>query len=70
VGAEAGGVSFIAHVADDEVLFGVLEVKAGFKGAELHHAGAETVAEEDDAGILFELERFGRGGSDSAGEQG
>ena len=56
VGAEAGGVSFIAEVADEEVFFGVLEVEASFESSILHHAGAEPIADEDDAGAFFEFE--------------
>lgn len=38
VGAEAGGVAFIAQVANEEVFLGMLEVKAGFERTELHHS--------------------------------
>jgi len=68
VGAEARGVAFIAHVTDEEVFFGVLEVESSFKRAELHHAGVEAVAEEDDAGVFFEFER-GRGGGEKSEEK-
>jgi len=66
VGAKARGVSFIAHVADEEVFFGKPVVKVSFEGAKLHHAGAEAVSDEDDAGAFFELE--GRGGGREDGQ--
>ena len=69
MGAEAGGVAFIAHVADEEVLFRVLEVEAGFKLSILHHTGVEAAADEDDAGVLFERDDFGGGGDDGGGEK-
>lgn len=67
MGAEAGGVALITHVADEEVFFGVKDVEAGFKDSELHHAGAEAVAEEDDAGVFFKRDDFGGGGDDAGG---
>jgi len=67
VGTEAGGVSFITHIADEEVLFGVLEMKGGFEGAKLHHAGAEAVAEENDTGVFFKRKGGGGRSEDAKG---
>lgn len=51
--AKSGGVTFIAHVPDEEVLSGVLEVEIGLERTELHHARSETVADQDNARIFF-----------------
>jgi hypothetical protein len=56
MGAEAGGVALVAHIADEEVFVCMLPVKLGLEVAVLHHAGAEAVTEEDDAGVFFEGE--------------
>ena len=55
VGAKAGGVALVAEVAYEEVVLRVAALEFGFEMAEVHHAGAEPVAEEDDAGVWVEL---------------
>ena len=55
MGAKARGIALITHVPDEKVLRGVLEVEIRFEQAELHHAGTEAVSDQDDAGILFQI---------------
>ena len=63
VGAEAGGVTLVAHVTNEEFFVRVLLLKAGFKESMLHHTRPQSVANEDDAGAFFKFERFGLRGS-------
>jgi len=44
-------------------------VKVSFEGAKLHHAGAEAVSDEDDAGAFFELEGSGGGREDGQDQE-
>ena len=69
MGTEARGVAFVTHVADEELFVGVQELEAGFEGAELHHARAETVSDQDDTGVFFQGKR-GRSAGDDAEEKG
>lgn len=68
MGTESGRVAFIAHVADEEVFIWKPVMKVGLEVAELHHAGAEAVANKDDAGVFFEFERS-RGGGEKSEEK-
>ena len=49
VGAESRGVTGPAHVAYDEVQFGIAQVQFGLQAAEVHVALGQSVADEDDA---------------------
>ena len=66
VGAKAGGVSFIAHVANEELVFWVAGVELGFEMVEVGHARSEASADEDDAGVGWEVEGLGE---DREGEE-
>jgi hypothetical protein len=62
VGSKAGGVSFIAHVANEELVFWVTGVEFGFEMVEVGHARSEASADEDDAGVGWEVEGLGEDG--------
>jgi hypothetical protein len=66
VGSEAGCVSFIAHVTNEELVFWVAGVEFGFEMVEVGHARSEASADEDDAGVGWEVEGLGE---DREGEE-
>ena len=66
VGSEAGGVSFIAHVTNEELVFWVTGVEFAFEMVEVGHARSEASADEDDAGVGWEVEGLGE---DREGEE-
>ena len=70
VRAESRGVTGPAHVAHDEVQFGIAQVQFSLQAAEVHVALGQSVADEDDAlaGRRFgQRLRTGRGRGDRQG---
>jgi hypothetical protein len=53
MGPVARGIALIAHVSYEKAFLRVLEMEVGLERTELHHAGAQTVADQYDAGTIL-----------------
>ena len=57
MGAEAGRVATVAHIADNEVVVRVTYIQFRFEIVVVHHPGTEVIANQGDMRALADLDR-------------
>ena len=57
MGAKARRIAPVAHIADKERAVGKAELQFCFKMPEVHHTGAQVIADENDAGVFLKMDQ-------------